>query len=334
MPEGWVPPYPAHMAKFDDNLGNIVMAYFGIQHKQQIPVDALEHIDQLIIQKNGPEAVDRAAFIDTKNYKNQVYICYWKDQSAFNQWMQNSFDAFWQQTTENDFSDCGFWREIIGIPIDYFETLFPNPQPAGVAQLSVSYTEPVQEHGYWGGMRDRIPASSRDEFAPEQESDLSVRNTMNTLGKRITVIAPGNLNLIRSAQDWSQSQGDERELYLKDVHPALIEGMDFLTNNPLETGCCYLRFMTELSEDNQPQERTFAMGMFLSIKHLEDWSKSHPTHLKIFDSFIEFAQKIGDNMTLNLWHEVSVLPRGAGDYQYINCHAQTGLIPYFEIKEI
>lgn len=334
MPEDWEPPFPAHVAKFDDDLGNMVMAYFGVQHKHTIPVEALQCIEDMTEQKNGPLVVEKAIFTDTADYKNQVYICYWNDQTACNEWMKNSFLTFWDQTASDAFGDCGFWREVLGIPTDYFETLFPNPKAAGIARLADSFSEPVLEHGYWGGMRDRIPASSHDDFSPEQEKELTIKNSIDTLGKRVKVIAPGNLNLIRSAQDWTQSQGSERELYLKDVHPALLEGMAFLKNNPLETGCCYLRFMTEVSDDNEPLERTFGMGMFLSMSHLEAWSKSHPTHLKIFNSFIEFAQEIGDDMTLNLWHEVSVLPKGSGDYQYLNCHWQTGLIPYFQVEEL
>ncbi|MEH6639345.1 MAG: phenylacetaldoxime dehydratase family protein [Porticoccaceae bacterium] len=334
MPEGWEPPYPAHVAKFDESLDNLVMAYFGVQHKAQISIDVLLCIDELLIQKNGPEVTEKAVYTDIAGYNNQVFICYWKDQTVFQSWMVNSFLPFWNTNAEKDYSEYGFWREIIGISTEYFETLFPNKQPAGIARLGEGFSEPVDEHGYYGGMRDRLPASSYDDLEPEVASQLTVVNTSDTVGKRIKVNAPGNLNLIRSAQDWSAVQGKERELYLNDVHPILLKGMDYLIKNPLDSGCCYMRFMTEVSADNQRLERTFGMGMFLSIKHLEAWSKSHPTHTRIFDSFIAFAQKVGDQMALNLWHEVSVLPKGAGDFQYLNCHNKTGLIPYFEAEEV
>ena len=37
-----------------------------------------------------------------------------------------------------------------------------------------------------------------------------------------------NLCLIRSGQDWGDTEADERRMYLRDVEPVLRAGMDFL----------------------------------------------------------------------------------------------------------
>ena len=61
---------------------------------------------------------------------------------------------------------------------------------------------------------------------------------------------------------------------------------------------------------------------------VEEWAKSHPTHLRIFDQFMQHAERFADQMQLRLWHEVSVIQEGCSEMQYIGCHPKTGLLPY------
>ena len=42
------------------------------------------------------------------------------------------------------------------------------------------------------------------------------------------------------------------------------------------------------------------MAYFLDMSKLEAWSKNHPTHLAIFDSFLSLAQRLGNEITLRL----------------------------------
>jgi aldoxime dehydratase len=80
----------------------------------------------------------------------------------------------------------------------------------------------ILEHGYWGSMRDRIPLSQTDTMA--STGDLSVRDDGNG---RVTVHGHENLAVIRSGQDWTDTQGEERRVYLEDIEPTLRAGMDF-----------------------------------------------------------------------------------------------------------
>lgn len=59
------------------------------------------------------------------------------------------------------------------------------------------------------------------------------------------------------------------------------------------------------------------------LADMERWAESHPTHLKIFMTFVELAQNVP---SLRLHHEVSVLDAAAQTYEYINCHPGTGLM--------
>ena len=148
-------------------------------------------------------------------------------------------------------------------------------------------------------------------------------------GKRIRITPPENICLIRSAQDWTQCRDSELDLYWKEVHPVLIEGMDFIRDNPLETGCISCRFMDELNGSGDQQSKTFGMAYFLTMAHLEAWVRSHPTHLAIFESFHRMVQQLDFRLDLKLWHEVIVLPQGPHVFEYLNCHERTGLLPYF-----
>jgi hypothetical protein len=94
-----------------------------------------------------------------------------------------------------------------------YETLFSSPDRAeGVAVIADGMSGEVQEHAYWGGMRDRIPLSQTSEMAPGGKPSL-VRD-----GRRLRVVAH-NLCVIRSGQDWSDTEASERKMYLEDIEP-------------------------------------------------------------------------------------------------------------------
>ena len=153
-----------------------------------------------------------------------------------------------------------------------------------------------------------------------------------TRGRRLLLAAPENLCVIRSAQDWSSCRGDERDSYLSDVHPVLTKGMKFLMENPVETGCLTCRFIEQLNDNGEAEDKTFGMAYFLDLAHLEAWAKSHPTHLAIFNSFMALAQRLGNAVTLRLWHEVAALPADGARLEYVNCHGRTGLLPFLELS--
>jgi aldoxime dehydratase len=46
------------------------------------------------------------------------------------------------------------------------------------------------------------------------------------------------------------------------------------------------------------------------------------------------VREYGKDLKLNLWHEVSVLPSERQIFEYLNCHHDTGLLPYFPSTEI
>ena len=158
-----------------------------------------------------------------------------------------------------------------------YETLFSSlGRPEGVAMLADGMSGEVMEHAYWGGMRDRIPLSQTSEMAPAG-SPAVVRD-----GARLRVKPHENICLIRSGQDWSDTESSERKMYLDDVEPVLRAGMDFLRDEGLSIGCFANRYMTVLDRAGQPTEKSLRHELVESLAALERWAESHPTHVEYF----------------------------------------------------
>jgi aldoxime dehydratase len=90
----------------------------------------------------------------------------------------------------------------------------------------------------------------------------------------------------------------------------------------------------ETNQDGSRIKKTFGLGYFLTLGHLDKWASTHPTHLAIFSKFLTMVREHGADLTLKLWHEVSVLAAADQVFEYINCHPETGLLPYLPSTEV
>jgi aldoxime dehydratase len=286
------------------------MAYLGVQGESvaELPPEALagedapRHRDHAVV-KPGPDGLPGDA----------VVIAYWDDPEAFDRWLA-AHRRSWLD------APGGRWLEVIRPRVERYETISGRrSRPEGVAHLAEGYSGEVVEHGYWGSMRDRMPASQTealDDPGPvETERD----------GDVVRVRPTGSVCLIRSGQDWSDTGGEERERYLEDIEPRLREGMEFLRDDGAGVGCWSNRYLTVLDDDGAPAERTFGLGWWRSMADLERWSESHPSHLAIFGSFVKLvAQQRGTK--IRLYHEVSVAHPDECLFEYARCHDGTGLL--------
>jgi hypothetical protein len=113
-----------------------------------------------------PTTIERGRFEDVAGLVNQIFVCYWRDPSVYVRFAQKSAFARWLAEDDLLTSDVGVWVEAFHIPMTRFETLFSSESPAGAARLTGKpMTGPIDEHGYWGGMRDRIPVSDTHELS-------------------------------------------------------------------------------------------------------------------------------------------------------------------------
>lgn len=323
MPPGWNPPVPAWSAVFGDKVKQVVMAYFGVQSADGREGPASAEIAQNLRRGESPDHMDRAHYVDEAGYSTTILIAYWLDPERYEAWTRSSGFVGWWAARETASDGLGYFIEIIAPEHDRFETLLSSPAfTHGISVRSESISEPIKEHLYWGGMRDRLPVSAIDPLHHGENGNI----TADAAGKRVRVAPGDNLCLIRSGQRYGKTDGVERETYLGEIEPALRAGMDYLRDQGQEVGCIATRYMTELSSDGSRQEVTFGMSWFKSLGHLEYWAAHHETHLLIFSKFLKMAQQLGPAMKLELWHEVSVVPSVGQVFEYVNCHPRTGLM--------
>jgi aldoxime dehydratase len=334
MPPDWKPPAPAWSASFVQQATPVVMAYFGTQiHPSESSLVDVR-VDKFFEGASAPANAEVATYVDRAGYNTLLWCAYWTDPVRYESWQESSgFAAWWNDPAR--LHDCyGLFREVITVSPNRFETIFSRNCQVGIANTGgCPVVGPIREHNYWGSMRDRIAASASDELRSEYGERLPRLGAAASLHRRLRVRVPGNLAIIRSGQDWTDCTGSELAQFNESVQPALLEGMNFLRDHSTETGCCDLRFAREMDRYGASLNKTFGLGYFLTLGHLEKWASTHPTHLTIFTNFLTMVREHGRNLRLKLWHEVSVLPAAGQVFEYLNCHPGTGLLPYFPSVE-
>lgn len=335
MPPDWQPPVPAWSADIATRSGHLVMAYLATQLRNGGEAEHRRRMNQFLAARDGPDRVEHARFVDRRGVANAVSVAYWTSQAGYAAWRSGSgYETWWRDPRRLQAAN-GYFEEVLTLPVERIETLFSSgDRPVGIGAAAATLKGPVREHNYWGSMRDRLAISPRDELAGPYGDSLPRLGRATTEGKRLRVVAPENLAVIRSGQDWAGCGEAELQTYDTDVRPALVDGMRYLSEHPDETGCCDMRLAFEVAPDGTPLSQAFGLGYFLTLGHLERWAASHPTHLAIFRRFIDMAQRHEGKLGLRLWHEVSVLPGAGQSFEYVNCHAETGLLPHFPSEQV
>jgi len=320
--DDYVPPYPSAVARFKPAVERVVMAYFGLQYRGEAAPEAatgaLQRIAGAFEGEYAPGHWDRARCVDAAGYTNVVSIGYWDDTSRFDAWFARAGSAWAGPAFASD--GIGTYTEVLRPSVQRFETLFSSDLPEGVAVLAEGLSGTVQEHAYWGGARDRIPLSQTSEMAPTGQP----RIVADGLHRR--VVPHENLCLIRSGQDWTATEREERRMYVEDVEPVLRAGMTFLRDEGLAIGCFANRYMTVVDRDGRDTEKSFGMGWWKSLSALERWAESHPTHVAIFGAAMKYLGTLGPAAKLRLYHEVTVAGADEQFFEYFNCHAGTGML--------
>ena len=310
------PPYPSFSARFDPSVQQVVMAYFGVQHSGAKPPAVAESALARLAGTAASAHRERARYVDEAGYRTTVEIRYWTDPAEYSAWLADN--DFWTAGPASE--QAGFFLEVVQPSVRRFETLFSNDRPEGIAVAGAGLSGEIREHGYWGGARDRMPLAQTDPLAPSGK--VSARRD----GDRIAVVPNSNVCLIRSGQEWTETDGDERRMYLEEVEPALRAGMDFLRDEGLAIGCYANRYARVLAEDGSETDKSFGLSWWRSLGHLETWAESHPTHLAIFRAALKYLAAMGQAARLRLYHEVTVAEPSWTRFEYVGCHSRTGLL--------
>lgn len=319
--EGWQPPYPSFVARFAPSVTRVAMAYFGVQYPRERPAvvaDALADLAGPCRGTDGPGQVDQARYVDESGYTTDLTIAYWDDVAAHDRWFAEARKVWLGDHHVTD--AAGFFVEAVRPDVSRFETLFSNDRREGVARLADELSGEVAEHAYWGGARDRVPLSQTDPLEPGDAPRL-----VND-GPRQLVSGQHNLCLIRSGQDWTETTGDERRMYLEEVEPVLRAGMDFLCDDGRAIGCLANRYLRVVDEEGRPTDKSFGLSWWRSLADLDRWARDHPTHEAIFGEAMRYLSTMGPAARLRLYHEVTVAAADEQHFEYLGCHASTGLL--------
>jgi aldoxime dehydratase len=313
VPGDYAPPYPSYSARFQPAVSQVVMAYFGAQWRGDQPVDTV------------PEGIaasghwDRATYVDERGYQTLLNVAYWDDIAAFDTWFANHGKAW--TSPDRPYDGVGYFTEVLRPTVDRYETLFSAADRLeGIGVLAPELSGEIQEHAYWGGARDRIPLSQDNEMAPAGRPAVEVDGPVRR-------IRPAdNVCVIRSGQDWTQTEADERRMYLEDVEPVLRAGMDFLRDDGLPIGCFFNRYVRVVDDAGTPTDKSYGLSWWSSLAALERWAESHPTHVAIFGAAMKYLSTLGPAARLKLYHEVTVASADQQLFEYLNCHDSTGML--------
>ena len=316
LADGFAPPYPSFSARYPVSVRRLVLACFGQVGASGTGWDA--DWEQALTGPDGPAHHDRAGTVETEpsGPPEVLTVGYWDDPPKFDRWF-----ARHREPWLTGGSGAARFVEVIRPRVERYETIFgARSCPEGGAVLAERFSEPIREHGYWGAMRDRIPAGQTREL--DAPGELSVERD----GERIRVRPGGTVCLIRSGQDWSDCDPEERRTYLERVEPNLRAGMGFLRTSGPATGCLTQRYLRVLDDAGRHTERTYGLGWWRTLAELEAWSASHPSHLAIFGAFNRMVRAQGGRTRLRLYHEVAVATPDEQHFEYAGCPSGTGLL--------
>jgi aldoxime dehydratase len=325
-PRGFVPPYEAYVSEFEAGVTEIANVHFGVQDRGDAAAaeEAVTGLAALFRLGHAPDRTERGWCEEPRGCRTWIHTAYWKSPESFRRWwLQEEVQAWLDLPARAGVT--GRWAEVLFPQTKLLDTLIAHPEHNfGIAKLAKENVI-TPYHGYWGGVRDRMEALEELHLHnPAGDSVAAQRQRRDGAGRRLCVEMPANVCFARGGPDWSRATGEERELFLADVFPALEDGARYLAGNPDEAGCYTCRFVHELNADGSARDQVNVLAYYVTLRNLEHWTAKHPTHLAIHGRFLAMLRRIGRMPDVLLDHEISVLPHGKLAGIYVNCVAATG----------
>ncbi len=336
-PQGHQPAAPRYTLRWHDPVETMVSEYYGMQKADLSWEQQREFFDRVqasFTHPDGPAAHEVMRFTDEAGEINAVVVAYWLDATRHARWSLSADFPTWFAAQERLASgDTGYWKETIAVPYDRHETIYSAPNyKIGFARTPNSSIESMTTNGYFGAARDRVPISAIDPLESPLRHSPPKPRVVGSRGRRLRASTPYNMTALRSGQFWVGAGPEQLGDYQENLQPKLMRGMNFLLDNKEDTGTLALRVMTNLDTDGKERAETSVLAYFLSLDQLEDWSKSHVTHLDIYRHAIAMNRQFKEKREVVTWHEVFVMP-AATSFEYVNCHPRTGVLPYFDLLE-
>jgi aldoxime dehydratase len=336
-PKGFEPTVQRWSASVPGKFDSYVVAIFGVQGDdaqalRASPFFAWFAKAQAIAA--APDVHDHARYTDETGQLNHLVTAYWVDKARFAAWCGSSEVASWWNDAARLDEACGYFREEMTVPLERQETLYWQDYPAGLCRSGDVGVYPTPYCGYYGAMRDRIPLAAVDPLQSAAGTELRPPQQRQSKGAHWQIVTPHNLAVIRSATFWGRCDAEQQADFEEKLRRPLERGMDFLRNNAVEAGCCSLRYQGTCEVDGKAVPEAHALGYFLGLANLENWAERHSSHHAIFSSAMARYRKYGAANQLRTWHEVFILPQDGQRFEYVNCSPGTGLLPWFDGKQL
>jgi len=325
-PPDFEPPYPAFTCQLFKLQPDMTLGQIALQYRADVKpaeVTSLQAaIEQCLSGDSAPWRWERCSHVDTQGYRNDIVVGYWRRQTDFEAWRRRADVVSWADKLQ----PVGLWIEALTCPIPQMETSYSNAEPSwGMADQCPVHLD--ENHGYFGSMRDRIPAAE-DQGLPGALRGLpAVDSAQETFGRRLMVDLPDNACFIRTVQGWEECDEEQQADFLASMMPVYQAGVEYLRDNPRDSNCAGARLVEMLDPNAQIQTQTLAW--FLGLEDLERWAHEHPTHHAILNGMSGFAERYQLDIQIVLGHEVYVVPAGCSYIEYSNCHPQTGFLRFF-----
>ena len=327
---------PRRVTSFPAGVTHLVFTVFGIQsRKSEAKERERDALLALLSNSDGPARFERARFIDEHGFDCDLFFCYWVGRESFQRWQRNAeVCAWWRALSLDKNSEVGVWREVLSPFWDRFVHSTNMPEKAGAGHLLPLVRN--EHYGYVGSGRDRYPASRYDNF------ETSIKETPppvvhETKGKRIRVFTPDNMYFTREGQCWDHALDSHRALWLEKMQDVIQGWVVTLQQEPKVTGGLSIRPCREQDvETGGLLEKQSQIGFLLSRGLVEQAARTHPTHLLLLKTLRETFTSMSNtsNSKVHVWVEGHILKKNEVDAEYVNCHPLTGLLPYFESKEV
>lgn len=326
--------FPGRTAVFPEDVGRVAYVVFGVQAPtaaEAAPVTAA--LRDLFGRAGGPGTLERFHYVDEQNLHCDVFLAGWLRADDYADWFAHpDVRAWWAGLPCDTAEPVGVWREVMTPHKDYFQYGAGVDEKAGFAALGDLV--PSDKFGYWGGYRDRIPASRNDKFLSPLAA-MPPHRLQDTRGRRVSVMAPDNLCFIREGQGWDHADAAERAIWAERMAPVVDIWIDHLRAHPVETGCFSIRFCREQDvATGAEREKQSQIAFLLSLRHIERAARTTHAHLAVKETFTDMFREPKFQPRMHVWVETFILKSGDLVTEYVNCHPATGLLPYFEARPV
>lgn len=313
--------------EFPHNVQEVVVAKFGVQSISTKNNNfIINEIKKYFTGEFAPVFLERMYSVDRYGYINEFLMGYWLNISEYESWFFREDVQDWWSTISNDLN-YGLWKEVIYTKKEYFQ----HSTKPGVTKNGIGNVLPlVASKNYVNSTlyRSRFPSAAFDNFESALNNVPKVE-VKKTRGKRISVQSINNLCYLREGEDRSACSVEENKIIDTYIKPLVDGWIHSLETYSEENGCLVMRDCNEvdIETDQLLSKKTFDVFM-LSLDHIEKAAQKYLIHQNLIKSFVEFKQE-GKTPNYLVWVEAHIIKEGDLKAEYINCHPNTGLLPYF-----